>query len=159
MAARTTGKALIDFWQSALVENAVSARTAADLATACREVLGAHTDGENLNVRTCPVKDLLVQYAEARPQMRPQTLAAYKSRFKKAVRLFLAYQDDPGHWSELVKGQVSPVKQQTLNLHNYVFPLREGAVLLLDLPLDLSESEARRLSLFIESLVIPSDLS
>ncbi len=150
MAARTTGKALIDFWQSPLVENAVSARTAADLATACREVLGAQKDGENLNVRTCPVDDLLARYAEARPQTRSQTLAAYKSRFRKAVRLYLAYQDDPDGWTAELK--FTSQRLNVTQLQEYQFPLREGLMLPLALPLDITSAEARRLGAFIESL-------
>lgn len=153
MSNRTTGKALIEFWQSPFVENRVSGRMAADMATACREVLGAQADGNSVDLRICPANELTAQFIQAHPDRPRTTLAAYKSRFKKAARLYLEYLDQPEGWPRLeleskVKGQKSKVV-----IEEYRFPLRADFVLALALPLDITKEEARRLAAFIESLV------
>lgn len=160
MATRANGKALIDFWQSPVVENTVSARTAADLATACREVLGANKDGESINLRTCPVEDLLNIFAKERAGYRPQTLAAYKSRFRKAVRWYLGYLDDPTAWPQQhAIGKKRRAEDDQPESQGYLFPLRANVMLTFDLPLDLTPIEAKRLATFIECLVFPGRLS
>ena len=150
MASRATGKALIEFWQTPQVENRVSVRGAADLATACREVLGAQKDGLAVNLRTFSVDTALAAFERAHAERRPQTLAAYKSRFKKAVRWYLEYLDDPDGWP---KGQPAP-RQPEVDLFDYSFPLRAGVMLSLPLPTDLTAAEARRLAAFVQSLAI-----
>ncbi len=152
MAVRTTGKALIDFWQSPFVESRVSVRMAADMATACREVLSARSDGNTVDLRTCPVSELTGSFIQAHPDRPKATLAAYKSRFKKAVRLYLSYLENPSDWpvdqlESKVKSQKSKVAMQ-----DYQFPLRRDFLLAVGLPLDITKEEARRLAAFIESL-------
>lgn len=165
MAARTTGRALIEFWQSPFVENRVSSRMAADMATACREVLGAQANADSVDLRTCPANELADQYARSRSDRPRATLAAYKSRFKKAARLYSDYLDDPTEWP---RGEAGPLPGNSadlasliesseshapkVNVYEYQFPLRQGVTLKLGLPLDLTREEARRLGAFIESL-------
>lgn len=152
MASRITGTSLIDFWQSPFVESRVSGRMAADLATACREVLG--TKAASVNLRSHPVEELLSEYAKAKVMSRPATLAAYKSRFKKAVRWYLEYLDDPENWPrDRGRSPEAGVQSFKTKLQPFVFPLREDLLLALDLPLDMSAAEAKRLATFIECLV------
>jgi hypothetical protein len=151
--ANTSGKALIDFWQSPLAVSATTARLAADLATACKEVLSVRSDGGELNVQAYPLEELFRELEELRPHYTKSTLAAYKSRFRKAVRLYLAYLEDPVDWSRAVEFPRPRRKDQSI-WQRYQFPLRGDATLPLDLPLDITRSEASRLSEFIKSLVI-----
>lgn len=160
MAARTTGKALIDFWQSPLVESRVGSRMAADMATACREVLSTRSDANTVDLRTCPVSELTGTFIKSHPDRPRATLAAYKSRFKKAVRLYLSYVDAPADWpgDQLAPSTGSGSNggrgawRQKPKLQDYQFPLREDFLLNIAVPLDITKDEARRLSAFIESL-------
>ena len=157
MASRVTGKALIEFWQSPLVETRVGARAAADLATACREVLSAQDQLDQINIRTNSLEEILEAYTKSRSGVRPQTLAAYKSRFRKAVRLFLNYLDDADNWYVQANLETSaPIQKAESQLQRYRFPLRESQVVDIELPIDLTMQEANRLNSFIHSLVITS---
>jgi hypothetical protein len=157
VATKTTGKSLVDFWQSPFVETRVSARMAADLATACREVLSAHADGWNVNLRTCPVEDLVSSFVAAHPLRPAGTLATYKSRFRKAVRLYLAYVDDPDSWEDQLNAKQTTAAEG-VQLRLYDFPLRHNLLIPLDVPVDITRSEASRLAAFIESLAFTDDL-
>lgn len=152
MVARTTGRALIDFWQTPFVESRVSSRMAADMATACREVLGAQANVDNVDLRACPANELADQFMQAHPDRPRATLAAYKSRFKKAARLYFEYLEDSNDWPKgELKAESSKLKTK---LQGYQFPLRQDLMLPVELPLDITKEEARRLAAFIESLVV-----
>jgi hypothetical protein len=152
MVARTTGRALIDFWQTPFVESRVSSRMAADMATACREVLGAQANANSVDLRICPANELADQFMQAHPDRPRATLAAYKSRFKKAARLYLEYLEDSTDWP---KGEPKVVKTKPkVKLQDYQFPLRQDMVIPVGLPLDITGDEARRLGAFIDSLVV-----
>ncbi len=146
---KISGKELIDFWQSKIAISATSARFAADLTTACREVLGEQAN--NVDVVTEPPSTLLDRLAEKRPDLSRQTLAAYRSRFKKAVRLYLAYLESPQGWP----GSAAPRPKTQAQWRRYEFPLRRSGIIAIDLPLDISKTEASRLSMFVQSLVAP----
>lgn len=99
----TTGRGagLIEFLEYVDEKGLMNPSTAKAYRAAVREVLGA-VEGEEwpiFDVREADVEDL-VQRFQIKAGMRytPRSLTTYKSRFRSAVSMYLAYMKDPGGW-------------------------------------------------------------
>lgn len=174
----TTGGALVEHWTWAAGKGLMNAWTARAMKTACKDVLSVMEGWESLDVRTLDVDDALRRFQNLRgKKFKPQSLEAYKQRFRHAHKSFLSYIDDPSGWKAggrftrndsviPAKKPVKPIREESglrsldqasplqSRLVDYPFPLREGRMALLRLPVDLSPQEARRLSSFVATLVI-----
>ena len=117
----------------------------------------------------------------------PHSLSTYKSRFRKAVAEYLAYLDNPSEWRPDIKPRrargekpvvpsgstMGPRSRQDdsrdtipgaiahpgggARLIDYPFPVREGVVAVLRLPMDLRSSEASRLASWLSALAMPDE--
>jgi hypothetical protein len=114
------------------------------------------------------------------------SLSTYKGRFSRASAMFEEFRTSPASWRPSVKQRsrtkangpssapssdtaavapkagVAPAPAQHSGhrsaIITYPFPLREGVLASLELPADLTRREALRLSAFIESLAIETEI-
>lgn len=151
MAQKYSPHALIDFCTGLAVAGMPS-RQAAALATACREVFSIEHDLENHDIRDISIETRLHRFAQLRPHYRPATLAAYKSRFRKAISWYLEHLDDPS-WDprDAPKRPLSTFRTEA-TLQRYDFPLRKDTLITLSLPRNMNRSEAKRLARYVETL-------
>jgi hypothetical protein len=164
---------LVGFCQWLGEQGLVSAHRADQLCLAVRRVLDPDHDWGRLDVRGLEVDRLLERLATATtPPFRSSTLRFYSSSFRKAVRLYLAYLDDPAgfhatgtvltRWrTRTVAAQANlPAAHQpaatSASTIAYPFPLRGSHTIWLRLPADLTRDEARRLAMFIHALAMDS---
>lgn len=111
------------------------------------------------------------------------SLSTYKSRFTRSVQMFESFRTNPAAWKPDVKQRSrssrttptetlspqtpgpskettsAPVERilttsHTSNVITYPFPLREGVLVSIQLPADVTHREAKRLASFIDSLAI-----
>jgi len=137
----------------------------------------------SVDLRELDLEDQLSRYIRLRGQKAsPDTLATYRRRVGRAIELYLGFLDNPagfkGASSSRARQQgsaggrrqpasgtqrseaVPPAEArhappaETSDLVTYPFPLRSGGMAYLQLPRDLSPSDVKRLSSFIESLAI-----
>lgn len=99
----TTGRGagLIEFLEYVDEKGMMNPSTAKAYRAAVREVLSA-VEGEEwpiFDIRSAEVDDLLQRFqVKASFRYTPRSLSTYKSRFRSAVSMYLAYMEDPGGW-------------------------------------------------------------
>ncbi len=172
-----TGKGLVEFWNHAADKGLMNGNTAGSIRAACKEVLSA-VDGENwadTNIRGIDTGDYAERFERLRmSKFKPGSLTVYKSRFKNGVDMYLDYLENPSGW-RYKAARPSAGRAKTPDSHaakpspaastgadisplegtlEYPYPLRTGLVIRLRLPKDLTRTEAKRLSTFLESLAI-----
>jgi hypothetical protein len=165
----STGKAFADHWKWAAKKGLLNKNTAGGLGAAVRQVLGAIPDWENEDVTKLDVEDTLTKFQNLRGKnFKPRVLEAYKGRFRQALASYLSYLDDPGGWKPLERAPRAPISSNGgaepstpvrdvgagRSLIDYQFPLRSGLSARLSLPRDLKEAEVKRLTAFMQTLVV-----
>jgi len=176
----TSGKALVAFWKWAAEKGRMKANTAGALRAACTQVLGVLDNWETLDVRGIDVGDATRRFVNKRNTgFTPESLEAYKRRFAQAVKLFLEYADNPSGW-KFNSREATPKRERKINgttpeatatpapaadraatpssvmsgLVEYPFPLREGRLAYLRLPMDLKMAEVKRLVSYLNTLAV-----
>jgi hypothetical protein len=180
--AQPTAAGLMRFLDWAMEKGYLKQATGQAMKTACREVLSA-TEGdtwERTELASLETNDTLQRF-ETRRAMKYSSgsLSSYKSRFQKSLSMFEEYLDDPSQWRPTVKSRTrsarskpgtgspdegsprttpvpSPPQATSSNVVTYPFPLREGVLVSLQLPADLTKREAARLATFVDSLALES---
>jgi hypothetical protein len=171
----TSGKGLVDHWLWAVRKGLMNQNTANALRAACSQVLAVVDDWETEDLSGLDVEGTLKRFENLRKKdFKPQTLETYKRRFRQALQSFLSYHDDPGNWKPPSQerrsewplrngaGRQSPDEREKASVRGrevsglveYPYPLRAGVIARLTLPPDLNTREVRRLTKFMESLVI-----
>lgn len=174
-----SGKGLIEFVNFASEKHLINANTAGALRAASREVLSAiePESWETLDLRTVDVDDFTTRFERARAgKLKPESLLVYKSRFKNAVQMYFKYLDNPSGWRykpdrpaatrkkpaaaaqpDSTDGDTqTPDRVSRATTQEYPFPLRQGMLVKLFLPVDLTRPEAKRLAAFIDALAVDS---
>jgi hypothetical protein len=176
----TNGKALVEHWEWAREKGLMNGNTAGSLKAACSQVLSALGDeADTVDIKTLDVEGTFQRFQNLRKKdFTPESLATYKSRFRKAVESYLKYLEDPAGW----KPEARPVRatterkktpetngnghgaQETVlvtkrempqsNMVEYPYPVREGQIARLVLPRDLKMSEVKRLTAFMGTLAV-----
>lgn len=123
---------------------------ATNLGTAIRTVL-RHTDlPAEQDVRTLDVDEALDTFARnARDDLSRTSISTYDTTFRRAVRRFVAYADGLRSWDR----DERPDRQTGASLLVHTLPLRPDLIVRLRLPANLTASEARRLTRFIDAIV------
>ena len=141
-------------------------------------------DLSSVDVRQLDIEDLARRFANVRSgKFTPQSLEAYQSRFRKSVEMYLRFLDNPAGWRPDIRTRASGEKRSrgtsengsggtgtgagtaqdsgaplpppaSSGLIQYPFPIREGVIANLTLPLDLRKAEAKRLAAFLDSLAV-----
>jgi len=176
----TSGKALIGHWNWAAKKGLMNSNTAAGLRAACGQVLSVEDGWEALDVRGLDIAELCKRFQNKRTKdFKPKSLEAYKRRFAQAVQLFLDYAKDPSAWkpafqersSRKEKGASSDMNGEapssgserstaqpvSSGLVEYPFPLREGRLAYLKLPIDLKIAEVKRLTAYLNTLAVDGE--
>jgi hypothetical protein len=179
-----TGKGLVEFLEHAAKRGMLNGNTAGGLRAASKEVLTAvEPQGwEAVDLRTIDVEDFAARFERLRAgKFKPDSLLVYKSRFRNAVGMYLEYLKAPSTWKykaerpaaarkksaggQAGKGDESDTLAQASETRarsgslEYPFPLRQGLVVKLHLPADLTRPEAKRLAAFIDALAVDSTLA
>jgi len=145
--------------------------TANGLRSACAKVLGVLDGGESVDVRTLDVEGTLARFQHLKKRdYVPTVLDTYKRRFRLALASYVSYLEDPGGWTpgiierpgrgERKEHELSPpvpgrdVALPATGFVEFPFPLRRGQIARLILPRDLKASEVRRLTAFMNTLVM-----
>jgi hypothetical protein len=166
-----TGRALLDHWRWAASRGLMNPNTANGLRSACAKVLGVVEGWEALDVRTLDVESALARFQHLKKRdYVPAVLDTYKRRFRLAVASYLAYLEDPGGWTSGIVERPSRRERKELpaasgtaeggeslpatGFVEFPFPLRKGQIARLLLPRDLTAAEVRRLTAFMNTLVI-----
>ena len=167
----TSGRSLVDFWDRA-VEQGMNEHTARAVKAACSQILAIEDSWESLDIQKVDVDDLCRRFEIKRNKdFTPRSLDTYKRRFAKAVELFLAHGKDPARWKAASRSALSERKltngtdrnQQradesqfatplTSGLVDFPFPLRQGVVVHLRLPIDLKRAEVKRINAYLTTL-------
>lgn len=179
-ATESTGAGLIHFLDFAIEKGYLKSATGQSMKTACKEVLSAAEgdEWESVDLVGLDVDDVSRRFETLRAmKFSPGSLSTYKSRFQKSLAMFEDFRADPSSWRPTVKqrtrskgsaaeglatsgGASSAPPQPVHSPHpsasviTYPFPLRDGVLVSLQLPADLSKREARRLGAFIDSLAL-----
>jgi hypothetical protein len=176
----TSGKSLVEHWKWAADKGLMNSNTASALRAACTQVLGVLDGWETLDIRTIDVDDVCKRFQNKRNKdFKPDSLDAYKRRFGQAVKLFLEYVSDPSSWkapsqerparkerksgAELNGESASTVAERSSTasiasgLVEYPFPLREGRLAYLKLPVDLKQAEVKRLTAYLNTLAVDAE--
>lgn len=141
-------------------------------------------DWGGIDLATIDVDDYVTRFERLSPgRLKPDSLSVYKARFKNAVALFSAYRANPSGWrytparpsANRPKPSLKPISvgkhgagmsngaarrvevpepPATPGTISYPFPVRQGVVATLILPVDLTKAEAKRLSAFVDSIAI-----
>lgn len=177
MTAEATGTGLVEHWSWAAKKGLMNSNTAGALRAACSQVLSVDDNWESLDVRAMDVDLMLQRFENLRMKdFTPKSLAQYGSRFRRAVKSYLQYLENPQGWRfdtrepkaagnsdspskarkrSSRKEEVASAPAEALGeMISYPFPVRAGVVARLVLPRDLRGQEARRLSAFLQSLAI-----
>jgi len=171
----TTGKALVEHWRWATEKGLMNVNTANAFKAACSQVLGVLDGWETTDIRKIDAADVCRRFQNKRNKdFKPESLETYKRRFTQAVKLFLDYADNPSGWkapsqdrprkekrvspgSGIELAQTGPENQppaSTNGLVDYPFPLREGRIAYLRLPVDLKLTEVKRLNAYLTTLAV-----
>lgn len=175
----TSGAAFVEFWEYVAREGLMNTNSARSLGGASKQVLSIEEDWENLDVSTLDVEDQLQRFVELRASdYSPRTVAAYALRFKRALRLYLEYLDNPEAWrppkspvrailderelrqTPRVSAQFFPYSsssQSGVRMIQYPFPLRDDCIAQLRLPVELTKTDVERLSSYLHSLVLETE--
>lgn len=103
------GSGLVRFLEWAAEKGLIKPRTAAARRSAVVEILAVLDDeGLNVNIATLDIDEALVRFENLHSaKYTPDSLKAYRSRFRGAVRDYLAYLEDPAAFRTNVKTRAS----------------------------------------------------
>jgi hypothetical protein len=173
----TTGKALVEFWRHAGDKGLMNANTARAIGQATAQVLSVLDDWQSQDLQTANLEDVWRRFQNKHSRSyKPESLNAYKRRFMAGVKSFLNYVADPSAWRPPISGERVSRKERLENssgaparldlgepvqstekgvvMVDYPFPLREGRLAILRLPADLKAVEVRRLTAYLNTLVV-----
>ncbi|NIM95821.1 MAG: hypothetical protein GTO18_19140 [Anaerolineales bacterium] len=173
----TSGAAFIEFWNYVAREGLMNVNSARSLGSASKQVLSIEEDWENMDVSTIDVEETERKFVNLRENAySPRTIAAYLLRFRRALRLYLEYLEDPDKWEpprspvraileersirENINGaqpKFFPKSSQSdsgVRFIQYPFPLREDCVVQLRLPVNLTQTDVDRITAYLQTLIL-----
>ncbi len=180
----TSGTEFIEHWKWAADKGLMNRNTAGAVRAAASQVLGALGDPAEIDIRKLDVEDALRRFENLkRKEFTPDSLRTYKSRFRQAVASYLSYLDDPGGWRPRARTsaatrvrpavrpsrekeptrptasleQSTPIEVQRGRMMDYPFPLGEGLIAHLVLPLELTPTHVKRMVAFMNTLLVDGD--
>ena len=175
-------KTALDFvqhWTWAGKKGLMAMRTAQAYAGACRQVLSIQDDWENLNFETLEVDNLLLRFKNL-SGLSPASLATYEGRFRRAVKSYQTYLNDPAKWQYTPRRQSRSVQSRSSNrtraaqqtasspnstesssdaLLEYIFPFRNSTNARVAIPRDATTAEINRLADFLRPLAVDYESS
>jgi hypothetical protein len=181
-----TAQGLLEFIDWAGKRSLINPNTAGGYRAAAKAVLSVEDDLSALNVREIDVDALLARFTNAQSaEYRPGSLTTYKTRFAKAVQMYLDWLDNPEGFKPVARSRskstpsrrsnLKPAEESqppmedddaselvpktgTSRLLTYPFPLKSGEVAYLQLPPRVSSDDAERLSKFVGSIALDDSI-
>ncbi len=182
----TSGKALVEFWKWAVDKGEMNQNTGGAIQAACSQVLKSAEDNwEVVDARALNIEDICRRFQNKRSKdLKPASLTTYVNRFQQGVAMFLEHARDPSSWKParrnrsarqerknepvddigIVGGSsmklpslVAAPPSSSSPLVEYPFPLREGRLAYLKLPVDLKAAEVKRLAAHLNTLAVDGD--
>jgi hypothetical protein len=177
----TSGKALVDFWRRAGEKGDVNPNTASSYRSACLQALSVLDDWQSIDVRTLDPEAVMRRFVNKNSaKFKQVSLQAYARRWPIALKSFLEFADNPTTWKAPASDKPPTPREPSLKepeqevsfaasfsramaaptaagLVEYPFPLREGRLAYLRLPVDLRPAEVKRLTAFMNTLAMDSD--
>jgi len=179
----TSGKALVNFWTWASQKGEMNPHTAGSYKKACSQILQIEDKWETLDISTIDIESFCKRFQNKRSQdFKINSLSLYLNTFRKGVSSFLEYVADPSSWKFQVNGPKirkerksfegeakkipSDNSQQPSSIIpidppafiEYPFPLREGRLAYIKLPIDLKTAEVKRLTAHLYTLAIDAEV-
>lgn len=184
----TSGKDFLEFWKRAVEKGELKPSTARTIRISCEQILQCTENWETLDIRMLNAEDAFRRFVNKRGRdLKSASLASYKNRLKNGIDMFLDYAKDPAAWKPRMKsrtpGQEKKEPQKTVSddtindtpqsplamqeqpkslpaapFIEYPFPLREGQLAYLKLPTNLKLFDVKRLTIYLNSLAIDSNL-
>jgi hypothetical protein len=181
-----SGSDFVAHWDWAASKGLLNRNTASALKAASSRILRIEGDNwETMDVRSIDADSLLDRFENlAKKDYTPDSLTTYRSRFKKALALYLSYLRDPRGYrpqgrerslsvdrirAKAPAGRPARLESEStstshlggeltltpgVRLVRYPFPIREGVMGELLLPTDLRKDEVKRLMNFLDSIAV-----
>ena len=170
--------AFLEFLRQGAVTGITTPATARSRKLAAEQLLGQLKSHERLDLRVLEVDELCSRFHKLEGStIRPETLQLYNDRLSSGLKDFIAWTADPisfqsveGDKSEAVEvagrdtpGQAKAREELMLNPPRHphdIFPvpLRQDLVVYLqNIPLDMTQAEARKIAAVVQALAIPKD--
>ncbi|SRR6266568_3274444 len=178
-----SGLDFVAHWDWAASKGLLNRNTAHALKAAVTRILRIEGDNwESVDVRSIDVDSLLDRFENlAKKDYTPGSLGTYRSRFKKALGLYLSFLRDPRGYKPQGRERSLPADRprataqrssrsdvedfslsrfgdslstSSIRLVRYPFPIRQGVIAELLLPADLRPDEVKRLTNFLDSIAV-----
>lgn len=181
-----TGAGLREFLEWVVKRGEVNPSTGNAQRVAATKVLASDDDPDGVDVRSIDVEQLLTRFENLnREHYSSASMATYKTRFRKAVSMYLAWLDGDPTWKNVLRtrrrsglvalrkssfsetsdveaaeqtasatdaNQFSYARRATSPTVTYQMPLRPDLLVEIQLPVDLTVSDADRVAAFVRSL-------
>lgn len=178
----TSARSMIEFFDKIAATGRMKPESARSLVVGVKQVFKMDESWEEIDVSQLDIEEYLIRFRNLNHlRYKGETLDEYERRFKRAIELYLLYVRDPKGWkfegqpsvgrktstrtknTKLSKEsqlqapdtlEISPlgITPSGIQLMDYPFPLRDGCVVRLRLPIDLKVSEVERLAAFMKTV-------
>lgn len=170
---------LLDFLSHASERGLMPAATVQALAVATRNVLGVLSEEERADLRQTDLAKVIKRFNNKRAkEFSPSSLKEYGRRVHRAVDLFLKWREDPANFTVKTRATTTARSRERNNRPESVpaataeggdtplatpqqggfqsaFPIRPGRVVsIVNIPNDLTPTEAERLASFVRMLAV-----
>lgn len=170
--------AFLEFLRQGTVAGLIKPATARSRKLAAKHLLVELRSHERLDLRLVDVDELCTRFHKLQgSSIRPENLQVYNERLKSGLKDFFSWISDPTEFSSIegeqpeakmvasrdTPGQALAREELALNPPRspydiFPVPLREDLVVYLqNVPLDLSQSEARKIAAVINALAVPDE--
>jgi len=170
--------AFLEFLRQGAVTGITKPATARSRKLAAEQLLGQLKAHERLDLRLLDVEELCSRFHKLEGStIRPETLQLYNERLTSGLKDFVAWTSDPGSFVSIegekqeavlvaardTPGQAQAREELALNPprspHDiFPVPLREDLIVYLqNVPLDMTQAEARKIAAVIKALALPEE--
>lgn len=178
-----TGAGLKEFLDWVVKRGEINPSTGNAQRVAATKILASEDDPDRTDIRALDVERLLYRFEnQNRTSYSTASLATYKTRFRNAVSMYLAWLDGDPTWKNVIRTRRSsqpsrltrsasvktdesdtevaessrPVRTYARSVSaptvTYQLPLRPDLLVQIELPVDLNPSDADRVAAFVRSL-------
>lgn len=180
---KTAGE-MVSHWDWAKEKGLMKPATAQSIASACRGVLEAQDNWEQLDIQALDIDRSVQIFKNLRANnFAPRSLRDYEQRFRRAIESYRKYLDDPASWSFPSrssaprrsmsvggKRQQEPIpggarsdgggeKNPVVDSQAYEYPFRSDFMAKLEIPRDATTTEINRLVGWVRTLAVDYDPS
>ena len=169
----------VNHWTWAGSKGLMATKTAMAYAVACRSVLSVQDGWESLEFEALDVDNFLLRFKNLRKtDFKPQSLATYEGRFRRAVELYQKYLENPSGWKYNPRRPSRDTQTRRRNLETtvqtpapasvpqeraestddvlqeYTYPFRLDILARLVIPRDATTAEINRLVAWARTLAV-----